>query len=816
MVVWWVVALIYIGLTIGYELLRPKQEFDEPTPGGLGDFRFPTIGEGRAIPIVWGTCKIEGPMVTWYGDLDIKAITKKVKTGLFSSEDVTVGYKYYLGLQLVLASGVIDELVSIEFDGKVPNWSQSQLGDHVRVTVDSPGLFGGEESEGGVQGNIDFYTGTRTQGANDYLETAVNDSLPGWRGISHMIFRRFYVGTSPYIKTVAAIVRRCPNKLGLTDNDHNINGDANPACMIHDLLTSPVADNGLGVPEGLLDLQSFRDVGATLADEGLGLSILQQRKQKAKDLVLEILRHIDGIIYVEPSTGLLVLRLVRFDYTAGELPVLDSNNCTVKSFSRPSWSELKNTVRATYIDRDAGFIERTAQAQDLAAIEVNGGEVSVHELQLRGLTTAANAQQAVARGLIGLGYPLAATVIEADRTAWAFRPGTVFKLNWPPLGISGLVCRVSRIKGGNLGSGKIELDAMEDIFAVDWTAYSAPPATGWTDPITDVPALTDWACLCAPYEAVKLYGSGGEDVELAVVMAARGQPGISTGYRVWVKVYLGTGWHPPTTIDFFTPSGTLNAAIDEKSTSIVIDLGPDIEDVESVGDPDFAKGVNVLWIQQAGSGLDEFIAFKTVTADNGTITLTDLARGCLDTAPTAFNAGTRVWFISYRSGVVNVPAPAVSPENLLRFQPFNNQSEYAFGSSFDRNLSTPNDPARWQQVYCPTDLRFNGLSYPDEISGELTVSFEHRNRLASWSYSDSGKKDTPETGTQYRIKVYGELGTLVHTENTTDKTWTYLEADEIAESGLGRLNNHLRITVETFDVNLNEAWRMLEWEFDRT
>lgn len=63
-----------------------------------------------------------------------------------------------------------------------------------------------------------------------------------------------------------------------------------------------------------------------------------------------------------------------------------------------------------------------------------------------------------------------------------------------------------------------------------------------------------------------------------------------------------------------------------------------------VGDPDLAKGVNVLWIQQAGAVLDEFVASKTVTADDGTITLTDLERGCLDTAPTAFNACTRVWF----------------------------------------------------------------------------------------------------------------------------------------------------------------------------
>jgi hypothetical protein len=105
--------------------------------------------------------------------------------------------------------------------------------------------------------------------------------------------------------------------------------------------------------------------------------MLQDRTTSARDFILEILRHIDGIIYVEPSTGLLIMRLVRFDYVAEDLPVLDSDSCTLKSFGRPSWGELKNSVRVASVDRADGFVEKTAQAQDLASIEVQGGEVSL-------------------------------------------------------------------------------------------------------------------------------------------------------------------------------------------------------------------------------------------------------------------------------------------------------------------------------------------------------------------------------------------------------------------------------------------------------
>jgi hypothetical protein len=288
---------------------------------GPGHSRTETKGEGRPIPIVWGTCKLQGPMVAWYGDLTVSAMKKKVKTGIFSSEKVTTGYKYYLGMQLVFCSGELDS-----------------------------------------------------------IET--------------------YVGTSPYIKNVAAIVKPCPNGLGLGDGHHDISGDANPACMIYELLTRPLAKNGLGLSEGLIDLESFREAGDTLAQEGLGLSMAVDQATSCKNLIGNILQHIDAAVYQEPSTGLLVLKLIRFDYSVNELPVLDTSNCVVKSYARPSWSDLKNTVRVKYVDRADGFTEKTVQAQDLAAIEISSGEVSIHEVDLPGLTNATNAQQAVARLLV--------------------------------------------------------------------------------------------------------------------------------------------------------------------------------------------------------------------------------------------------------------------------------------------------------------------------------------------------------------------------------------------------------------------------------
>lgn len=106
---WWTL-LIYAVLFVVSEYLRPKPNLEDAKPAGLGDFQFPTTTEDRVVPIVWGTIKIAGPNVVWYGDLRKEAITKKVKTGAWSSERQTIGYRYKLGVQMAICRGPVDRL----------------------------------------------------------------------------------------------------------------------------------------------------------------------------------------------------------------------------------------------------------------------------------------------------------------------------------------------------------------------------------------------------------------------------------------------------------------------------------------------------------------------------------------------------------------------------------------------------------------------------------------------------------------------------------------------------------------------------------
>lgn len=71
---WVQLAIIIIAALVSYAL-APKPP--SPKPAGLDDIDAPTAEEGRPIPVVFGTRKIKGPNVVWYGDLSTTAIKKK-------------------------------------------------------------------------------------------------------------------------------------------------------------------------------------------------------------------------------------------------------------------------------------------------------------------------------------------------------------------------------------------------------------------------------------------------------------------------------------------------------------------------------------------------------------------------------------------------------------------------------------------------------------------------------------------------------------------------------------------------------------------
>lgn len=76
----WIYYAIYIvvmiALAVAAYLLTPKPKADNTAK--KPDTQTPTTEEGTKIPILFGTRTINEPIITWYGEVDIKEIKKPI------------------------------------------------------------------------------------------------------------------------------------------------------------------------------------------------------------------------------------------------------------------------------------------------------------------------------------------------------------------------------------------------------------------------------------------------------------------------------------------------------------------------------------------------------------------------------------------------------------------------------------------------------------------------------------------------------------------------------------------------------------------
>ncbi len=448
----------------------------------------PTVEEGRPVPVLWGTAKLSAPNVTWYGD--------------YSREgDGDGGYLYFLHMMWCWCFGPVDAVLSLEWDDleaplcvtpspyvplPYPLLRESAPSDFF---VNAPNLFGGSDQEGGVTGPYTLAWGAADQTVDSDLASRLRISAgecPAYRGLCYSFTPddphwRFYQGKSPYMKPHGMVARRCPNPLGLTGGAHDIDGNANPACMLYELLTDDTW--GLRYDPALVNAASFVSAANTLTAEGFGLSMVQLSQTDGRSIANDILRHVDGLLYSDRATGLISMGLIRDDYDPEEIVQLDDDAIIeLESFSRPSVTALPNKILLSYVDRDQHFVEKVASAIDLAGVQSRGKIIS-QDLRFPGIDHAELAQRVAERELKAASYPFAGLSLKVNRAAWSLRPGSVFRLSYAPLGISRMVCRVVKIAYGTIADGAIRIEAIEDAFGVDWTAYSPPAPSGWVWPL---------------------------------------------------------------------------------------------------------------------------------------------------------------------------------------------------------------------------------------------------------------------------------------------------------------------------------------------
>lgn len=792
----WVAFFVSLALTVVGELLRPKQSPPNAKASGIDEFDIPTAEAGRILTVFVGKVKITGSNVTYYGDLLVQPLKQKVKTGMFSSKQQTYAYKYYLGMQHVLGFGRSDvKLHNIYFGDytQTPKHtvSENQPDGSTLYTFDDENFYGGNKEEGGIKGRMRFYPGSDTQQANAYLSGVLKEPFPAYQGIVHVILERMYLGTQKFIKPLSFVLSSYPNQLGLTDNKHIIGEDSNPVCFIYEVLTERVW--GVGKSQTDIDIEQFRKIGNQVYDEGFGMSMIYNGASSAEDLIGDILRHIDGVVFTDVETGLLTIRLARHDYVKADLPVYrndDSSDQYVEPirFSRPSWSETKNTLKVSYTDREKDYIAGLYTVQDLANATQRGGEQAVESVDFSGFCTKAAVQMAAARALRTYAYPLAKATLVLSRKAWRTKPADVIRVVWPELGLNDVAMRVTSVAYGTIRQNRVTLEVVEDIFSIAESAFGEPPSSDWVDPVGLPLPMARQAIAEMPFFLQRVDGAN------IMTLGTRAN-NLDLGFHIQMGGSVQT-LQSVSDDSEFSASGVLGAAYPANSSAgfvVAALLGADEGEVNFLPDDSAVAGGETLTLLKSAT-TEEYVTYRNVDLANGVFT--GVQRGLFDTLPQTHPLGTQVWFLSSGFAVAN-QQPILAGFPLLqyvRLLPVNPRGAVDPEDATPMAITLVNRAFR---PYAPGQIRIDGVrpsQIVDEVQGPFTLTWAHRNRNVERIVSQDEDSVEPEAGVTYTIRLYDSVGGLIIEKTGINNTAT---AASISTRYGGPL------TVEIFSVRDN-------------
>lgn len=579
----WLTLALWAASTIVTYLLRPKVTSQQSS---VSKIQAPTAAEGIPIPVPYGTCLVKSPNVLWYGNYSWRGLSTDGQP--VSGNSPRAYAKYFLGMQLGICYGPVDDVHQIFIDDHDPAFTKAAPdGNGRKFSVNRSTFAGLSLSDGGLQGDVQTYFGGAGQARDTYLSGQVINPLTSapfgadWPTYANLCYASvhaqagapagyegFYWGNSPYIKAMSFVVQRCPAALvalGLTSGHHKIlsssaatglnqNGadyyDANPAAIIYDLLTDP--NLGIGLSPSLIDAAGFVAVAETLFTEGLGMSWMVSDTMTAEDAIKEILRHIDGVFYTDPTTGKITIRLARADYVVASLPILTRSMISKPKVVKADPAETKNDIKIGYIDCSARFLDRMLPLQDLASIQSQNGDLTSEDFQFKGISNPTNAAKIASRVLRVVSYPLATFSFEMDRSGWALRPGDVVRVQLPRFGFPDSIVRITQIRGGTLTNGRIAVDGVEDVFGVSYQPVP-PTVAGWTSP--------KFGLLESRAEEAPLIISGTTSAKV-MVMAARNGSGVAsaiTKFDLYSKIVGSAAVLEAADVTTFTPMGFLAA-----------------------------------------------------------------------------------------------------------------------------------------------------------------------------------------------------------------------------------------------------------------
>lgn len=407
------------------------------------------------------------------------------------SRRITVGYRYYFGIHMGICRGPVNELVEIRVAEKTA-WAGRWTGNG-RLQISAGNLFGGDKAEGGIDGPLDIYMGDPDQDRLAPLESMVGSRRPAFRGRFTAFFDGLVCSLNPYPKAWSFRVRRTtsgwdgspwyaskatvlmtrPTSEGEVTSESEIYA-MNPAHIIYECLTN--RDWGRGLDFTRLNVGSFTQAADYLHGESFGLCLRWVRRDSLKNFIQSVLDHIGGALYNDRSTGLITLKLIRFDYDADTLPVYDADTGLISVEEAPAAAlgPMINECKITYRDPITNT-DKTVTVQNLASIQASNGSFNSISKNFPGIPTPELALRVAQRELRSAAVGIRRFKLKFDRRAWRIAPASVIKIRDRSRGINDMIVRVGRIEGGTLLNSAITITAVNDVFSLPLNAYTVQP-----------------------------------------------------------------------------------------------------------------------------------------------------------------------------------------------------------------------------------------------------------------------------------------------------------------------------------------------------
>lgn len=763
---WFFLALFVAGFILT-AFLTPKMKIENAKASGLDDFTFPRSSEGDPVGRFYGTLKLSSPNTIGVSGFKATPIKKKVKTGLFSSKRVITGYRYNATVDLAWALGPGVVYRQMWF-GENKVWAGCLYTEdcYNEIVLDLPELYGGSKdgARGGIAGTVGCYCGAFDQSRDPYLVVNVSADVPAYVGVAHMVFRDFWWGNSPNIDTVSVEVAYFTNGLGTFSRIMPNGLDANPIEVLYDIFTSDWGN--LGYDPARINTDAWRVIADQIWDEGLGISISVANATEATDVVKQVLRLINGIVYEDQTTGLVEIALIRNDYDIGDLEVLTPSEVVeISNYSKKLWTETNNVVRVKYTDRADDYAAgKIAIAKDSSLLRYQGKERPV-EVEMPGVFDAETANVIAARELSNLNVPLYSASMTLSRKASLLKPGQPFILQWPEYGIVQMVMRVRTPKLGTLEDGRISFNIVQDEFSTAATVIAAPVPSEYEDvsfepvdvatfKLMELPAFLD-------YKAG--LGTLAGNSRLAAFAVA------PSAYTLGFDAFIEAGDDDAEVLSISPYSDhALLAAPVERFDGFADGTLPWVT-INTLSD---VTALEIEGTLRQGGGLvlidSELLAYEGFSDEGGGVyKLLDVHRAMIDSGWEKHLAGARVYFFNGQEGFFESDTPSGDTIDVY----LTDRTTSGSSAVADATLVPFTLEGRIERVIAPDYITVDGTRDLDQVfavGDTLTLDARARNRLdvtELWLEDDAA--GVAEAGTLYDI--YYEIGgveTLVDADQT--------------------------------------------------